>query len=175
MFSPQPLSLHTLSLYFNAALWLHVLTCWLCSWFVSHAAAIKSVHVSATLDSEQKGVAARDLLERQLPLLAECFSSYTPDLKFTFHGKLTSSHLLHIPPVDVSCVILGSYGYTLSCVPVTSTSTMKCLQPGDAVGCIALQCRPTVWCEAIQVSTSVNVCLFPQAGPSFIPLGLAKA
>jgi hypothetical protein len=62
-----------------------------CSWFINRASAIKSVHVSATLSLDQRGDAARDLLERQLPLLAEIFSHHATALTLACESNLTST------------------------------------------------------------------------------------
>jgi hypothetical protein len=74
---------------------------WFCRWFVNRAGAIKSVHVIthwisgmegavAPEISGPEGVAARELLERQLPFLAGYLSKHGCVLDLTFYSELPS-------------------------------------------------------------------------------------
>jgi hypothetical protein len=51
---------------------------------------MKSVDVSGCLASDQDGIAARDLLESQLPLLAGCLHGNGNVLDLDFDGDLPS-------------------------------------------------------------------------------------
>jgi hypothetical protein len=86
---------------------LHAVELPACRWFVKRAAAIKSVHVSATLAVDEKGAAARNLLKAHLPLLAGCLSKHVPLLELTFTCKLPCCKV----PITLT---LGQYLMSLS-------------------------------------------------------------
>lgn len=61
---------------------------WSCSWLAKRAAAIESVHISATLRSDQHGFGAkRDFLETLLSLAAGCLSNFENRLNLTICGN----------------------------------------------------------------------------------------
>jgi hypothetical protein len=59
------------------------------------------VHLTATLWENRRVVAAREVLERQLPLLAACLSHYDNSLHLTFRRKMTPPCWLVAVPTTV--------------------------------------------------------------------------